>query len=177
MNKEILTKHIEAGLSSYQIAKIENYSASTVRYWLKKHGFKTCHSEKERKIITERTCPMCSKTKPVAEFYSRRNKPGNSTYCKTCTSIQTIDRQRKLKQLAIDYKGGCCEKCGYKKYNGALDFHHLDPTKKDFTIAKIRHTGFTEKVKKELDKCILVCSNCHREIHGGISSNQDSDLR
>ena len=70
-----------------------------------------------------------------------------------------------IKVKAVEYKGGCCEKCGYNKYVGALEFHHLDPTQKDFAIGSKGYTRSWEKVKKELDKCILVCANCHREIH------------
>jgi hypothetical protein len=168
MDKETLIKHIESGLSTYKIAKLVNTSNSTIRYWLRKYELKTKRSENKDVEVTEKTCPMCSKTKPLDEFYDRRNKVGNSPYCKPCTKIQTIERQRKLKQDAINYKGGCCQKCGYNKYNGALEFHHIDPTQKDFTIAHLKLTTFNETIKKELDKCILVCANCHREIHGGL---------
>jgi predicted DNA-binding protein YlxM (UPF0122 family) len=77
-------------------------------------------------------------------------------------------RRRKIKQMAIDYKGGQCVKCGYKKCNSALEFHHLDPTQKDFSLGAKGHCTSWDKIKKELDKCILVCANCHREIHGEI---------
>lgn len=81
-------------------------------------------------------------------------------------AVQAVQRRRrKVKQMAIEYKGGCCEKCGYNKYNEVLEFHHLDPTKKEFGIAYSGHCKSWEKVKKELDKCMLVCANCHREIH------------
>jgi predicted HNH restriction endonuclease len=59
--------------------------------------------------------------------------------------------------------------CGYSKCESALEFHHLNPNEKDFNISSIRQlSNFTEKIKNELDKCILVCSNCHREIHSNI---------
>lgn len=81
-------------------------------------------------------------------------------------SVQYVSKRRqKIKEMSIAYKGGSCSKCGYYKCNGALEFHHLDPTKKDFSVAKKGHCSSWEKVKKELDKCILVCANCHREIH------------
>jgi predicted DNA-binding protein YlxM (UPF0122 family) len=79
--------------------------------------------------------------------------------------IAVSKRRRKIKQMAVEYKGGKCVKCGYNKYIGALEFHHLDPTVKDFTISNSGHCRSWEKVKDELDKCILVCSNCHAEIH------------
>ena len=79
-------------------------------------------------------------------------------------------RQR-LKEKLVKYKGGKCEICGYNKCINALEFHHLDPTKKDFGIANGNAIAF-EKAKKEVDKCILVCSNCHREIHYDLNEKQ-----
>jgi predicted DNA-binding protein YlxM (UPF0122 family) len=79
--------------------------------------------------------------------------------------ISVSKRRRKIKEMAVEYKGGKCVKCGYNKYIGALEFHHLDPTVKDFAISNSGHCRSWEKVKDELDKCILVCANCHAEIH------------
>lgn len=78
-------------------------------------------------------------------------------------------RRRKIKELAIAYKGGKCEVCGYSKYQGALDLHHVNPKVKEFGIGDKGYTRSWEKVKKELDKCILVCANCHREIEAGVA--------
>ena len=71
--------------------------------------------------------------------------------------------KRNLKQKYIEYKGGKCEKCGYNKSLNALEFHHRNPKEKEFTLSGIRR-GW-EETKRELDKCDLFCSNCHREIH------------
>lgn len=77
-------------------------------------------------------------------------------------------RRRKIKEKAILYLGGACQLCGYSKYQGALDFHHLEPTSKTFGIGSQGHSRSWERVKQELDKCILVCSNCHREVSAGL---------
>jgi len=76
-------------------------------------------------------------------------------------------RRRKLKLMAIELKGGKCEICGYDKYIGSLDFHHLDRNAKEFDLSSRGLTRSWEKIKKELEKCVLVCANCHREIHAG----------
>jgi len=78
-------------------------------------------------------------------------------------------RKRKKIEL-VEYKGGKCEKCGYNKCVKALTFHHLDPNEKDFTISG--KSWSVDKLKKEVDKCILVCSNCHIEIHAEIEENK-----
>lgn len=72
--------------------------------------------------------------------------------------------RQKIKQKLVDYKGGKCEICGYNKCISALEFHHLDPNEKDFSISNSKVLSF-DKCKSEVDKCILVCANCHREIH------------
>jgi DNA-binding CsgD family transcriptional regulator len=82
-------------------------------------------------------------------------------------------RRQKIKEKAVEYKGGCCESCGYKKCLWALDFHHTKEGEKDFGIAKYS-TFSWEKIKKELDKCIMLCANCHREVHYEIFLNKCS---
>lgn len=78
-------------------------------------------------------------------------------------------RRRKVKEKAIAYMGGRCQICSYDRYQGALDFHHIDPSTKSFGIGSYGHSRSWERVKEELAKCILVCANCHREIESGIT--------
>lgn len=85
--------------------------------------------------------------------------------CTKCRSNAVSKRRRKVKALLVKHKGGKCEKCGYNKCIAALEFHHLDPSEKDFGISVSGNTLKLAKLKKEVDKCILVCANCHREIH------------
>lgn len=73
-------------------------------------------------------------------------------------------RRRRLKMLAVMRLGGKCESCGYKKNIKALDFHHKDNTTKEFSISKVANRAW-KNVKNEVDKCSLLCANCHREIH------------
>ncbi len=77
-------------------------------------------------------------------------------------------RRKKLKTMVIEYKGGKCIICGYNKCAGAFDLHHIDGSTKEFGLS---HRGLTrswEKIQKEADKCVLLCANCHREVHAGI---------
>lgn len=85
--------------------------------------------------------------------------------CRKCRVDAVDKRRRTLKIKAVRYKGGSCIKCGYDKCLAALEFHHINPTEKDFSISSYGHTKSWELIKTELDKCILVCANCHREIH------------
>lgn len=81
-------------------------------------------------------------------------------------SIRSYYRKQKLK--AIEYKGGRCSVCGYDRCVAALEFHHKDPTQKDFQISGGSRSF--QRMKLELDKCILMCANCHRELHEGLIS-------
>ncbi|MFZ5982484.1 MAG: hypothetical protein ACOYS2_02865 [Patescibacteria group bacterium] len=74
-------------------------------------------------------------------------------------------RRKKIKEMAIEYKGGKCSICGYRKCIDALEFHHEDPSIKEFGLSKDGLTRSWEKVRKEVESCILVCANCHRELH------------
>lgn len=79
------------------------------------------------------------------------------------------ERRKKLRQMAREYKGGKCAICGYKKSQRALSFHHKDPSKKSFGLSSKGLTRSWEKTKEELDKCILLCANCHMEVHDGLT--------
>lgn len=78
-------------------------------------------------------------------------------------------RRRKIKEMAIAYKGGACQICKYSKFQGAFDLHHLDPKKKKFGIADKGYTRSWDVIRAELDKCILLCANCHRELEAGVT--------
>lgn len=73
--------------------------------------------------------------------------------------------QKRKKQNIVNLFGGKCSLCGYNKCLNALEFHHLDKNEKEEEPTYIIMRWSFERAKKELDKCILVCSNCHREIH------------
>lgn len=80
-------------------------------------------------------------------------------------SFRVSERRRKVKSILVAYKGGECVICGYNKCNNALHFHHLDPDKKDFSLSGSGFTHSIDCLKQEADKCILLCANCHAEIH------------
>ena len=77
--------------------------------------------------------------------------------------------RRESKSVIVEGFGGKCAICSYNKCHDAFDLHHLDPSKKNFGIAGIRaNPKKWELIKKELENCILLCSNCHREFHAGL---------
>ena len=111
---------------------------------------------------TIRVCSKCGKEFRIIDSgYNRR-------YCYNCvpkTHKTGAEARNRIKIWALEYKGTKCEICGHNRCIDALEFHHLNPNEKDFSISDRSLILDWELIKKELDKCILVCSNCHREIH------------
>ena len=93
----------------------------------------------------------------------------NRYRCRKCSMDSVIKRRKKIKKMSVEYKGGKCEICGYDKCFRALEFHHTDPDKKDFQISG--KSVSWDRIKIELDKCVLVCSNCHSEIHSDLDES------
>ena len=139
--------------------------------------------------IESKTCPRCNIIKSISEFGKNkyaRNGTGLEYHCKTCHNKQRSDYyhnneeyrntenkkrtnlQRTFKILAIKYLGSECLDCRIKYKSDInefiFDFHHRDPKQKDFAISEYRANNF-ETIKLELDKCDLLCSNCHRLRH------------
>ena len=168
MKKEIIKPLVDAGLSQQKIADKLKVSRTTVRHYLEKYNLKT-------EAIKQ--CAKCKKRKSTKNFYLRIvNNDTSKPYpkCKTCLLEDKVTAYQLAKQDAIDYKGGSCSICGYSKCNNALEFHHIDPKNKKEQVSKL--IGRRVKIKElreELDKCILVCSNCHREIHAGLISSSN----
>lgn len=169
MNKTQLEEmYITLAMSQRDIAKAENISQTTVRYYLLKYSIKrnTSNSDKPDPSRSKK-CPSCNVVKPGSDFYWQSGKRARQgSWCKSCMNSQVVRRQQDYKKQAVELKGGKCSVCGYSKYLGALEFHHLDPYKKDLNIAMITQSSKKFKqLTEELDKCVLLCANCHREEH------------
>jgi len=83
-------------------------------------------------------------------------------------SINAIRWRQRIKIKAIEHMGGACKLCGYNKCIRSMNFHHLDPNEKEFGIGNGCCKSW-DKVKTELKKCVLLCSNCHNEVHDGVA--------
>jgi hypothetical protein len=160
-NNRVYPKRIKINKCSECGTLISNSSVTCSKDCLSKRRLRLSRNKSDI-FSGEHICPKCKEKRASVEFYVRKNGRLHG-YCKYCLSESRSIRNTKIKLLAIEYKGGICQKCGYNKYIGALEFHHRDFNTKDFGINK-RRVDF-EKMKDELDKCDLLCANCHREIH------------
>lgn len=150
MDKIKLEELVKQGNSIRQISSAMNKGATTVRYWLQKYELGTKKLQRCK----------CGENRP--HMFTE----GRYSSCKKCRNALQIECYRKRKREAVEYKGGRCVRCGYEKCLAALDFHHLDPMEKD-PDWKLMRSWSVDRIKNELDKCELVCSNCHAEIHYG----------
>lgn len=90
--------------------------------------------------------------------------------CKKCRNRNVINNRRKIKLKLINHFGGKCKICGYCKCQQALQFHHLDPTTKEFNLARGGMTRSWATALKEASKCVLLCANCHVEVTAGVTN-------
>jgi hypothetical protein len=107
-------------------------------------------------------CTHCNQNKHIKDFYKKNNT--TQSWCKTCTLSFQKKRWKSRKYKAVSLLGGKCKLCGYNKCIYALEFHHKDPKEKEFSWNKMKLKSW-EKIIIELKKCILLCSNCHKELH------------
>ena len=113
-----------------------------------------------------RICSKCGIEKPLSQFYKHGfNSKGEQTYrsdCKECQRKYDLSRLNQRIEF-VNARKIRCAKCG-ETDKSKLHFHHIDPSKKEFTIGKMRNYSL-EKYQKEIDKCIVLCAHCHAEFH------------
>jgi len=172
--KDKILKLRKEGKSYNEIAKTLNCSKGTISYHCSRNKIKKEES-KVKKLKLEKKCIVCDK-------YFDTSIKSQTTCSKECRKVfrrqymkgrnyeyaNLVNWRLENKKKSIEYKGGKCIICGYNKCLRSLDFHHLDPNEKEFSISKNKNRKF-ENIIPELNKCILVCSNCHGEIHEGIT--------
>jgi len=167
ITREELVDLIESGMTIAAIAAALDRSETTVQYWLKRHGLQT---ERARGLsapvpgeVVLRRCRRHGFTLFVVTRAGTRR-------CKRCRSAAVTTRRRRVKQILVAEAGGRCVRCGYDRYAGALQFHHVDPAEKSFTLAERGLARSIAKARAEVAKCVLLCANCHAEIEGGIAT-------
>ena len=163
-----LREMVERGLSIREIARERGVSATSVRHWLRKFGLKTSPARygprgTDKPPAVLREC----RTHGWTEYVLSRN---GRYYCRPCRTEAVIRRRRKVKEILVAEAGGRCVACGYNRYAGALQFHHVDPSEKSFEIGGRGLTRAIEELRAEVRKCVLVCATCHAELEAGVAT-------
>ena len=121
-----------------------------------------------------KVCKMCNTELPLTKeyFYPNGYTPkGTKKWKPTCKACEKADKVESYEKLISDlFPNMACNICGYNKCKNALEFHHIDPQAKEYSIASFRYTPRNKEVMiAELKKCVLLCANCHREVHAGVT--------
>jgi hypothetical protein len=118
---------------------------------------------KVRKREQKRRSYYKNHEKELARRKEVRSTPEYKEYMRGYARQHYLKRKARLDEL----KTGGCSICGYNEHPSCLDFHHLDPSKKEWYSMQLMNRNF-DVAKEEIAKCVLVCANCHRLIHAGV---------
>jgi transposase len=170
IDRDALARLVDEGLSVREIARRLELSGATVRHWLREHGLQTRRARTRAPSdadddaeVALRECSRHGQTK----FVRRGDERG--WRCLRCRSEAVTRRRQKVKEILVRDAGGRCALCGYDRHVGALEFHHLDPADKRFSLSHMGTARSLERARDEVRKCVLLCANCHAEVEAGVA--------
>jgi hypothetical protein len=164
MERSVLEPLVEQGLGLRPMAKLLGASPTTVRYWIRKHGLalkQKPFGPSYRPSKTAHKCCQCGEINPV-KFYGHKRK-----ICGPCQNAYNIKQGQEKRLRAVKELGGRCCVCGFDQYSCSLDLHHLDGTTKAQNFRTMRGWSW-KRILSELEKCTLLCKNCHAAVHNGL---------
>jgi transposase-like protein len=175
IERERLEALVGAGMTIAEIASEVQRSKGTVRHWLREYGLKTSNSRGSRRGPSVQAAKEAGK--PVATMRCARHgvtefvlEARGYYRCKRCRAERVARRRRDVKAIVVREAGGRCQLCGYDRCVSALHFHHIDPEDKRFHIALRGAARSLERVRREVQKCVLLCANCHAEVESGVTA-------
>lgn len=160
---------VAEGLSVREIGERLGLSRSAVRHRLEQEGLQTVRAQRRSRAL-----PLPDPATPEIEWpcashgETRFRLFGGRYRCAKCASEAVSRRRRRVKRILVEESGGCCIVCGYSRYPGALQFHHLRPSEKAFPLSRQGVTRSIAEARAEAKKCVLLCSNCHAEVEAGV---------
>jgi transposase-like protein len=172
LTREQLEPLVAAGVSIRAMADELGVSYTTVRHWLNRYGLATprairlASSRPARESALDEAIVMCSVHGPSRHV---RRKDGGLR-CMPCRSEAVSRRRRRVKALLVEEFGGACQLCGFARYAGALQFHHVEPAAKRFQLGGRGLTRPLAQLREEARKCVLLCANCHAMVEAGVAT-------
>jgi hypothetical protein len=162
VDRDELERYISHGLTTREIGAALDAHPRTVNAWLREYGLAT--AGRGVAAQAERSQRRCSRH-GVTDFAER---PDGGWRCLKCRSEAVTRRRRRVKEILVTESGGACVLCGYSRCVAALEFHHVDPALKRFSVAARGVTRALQEAREEAKKCVLLCSNCHAEVEAGV---------
>jgi DNA-binding CsgD family transcriptional regulator len=166
LERDELERLVLAGLSTAQIGETMGCSKTTVRHWLREYGLETVWAGRRR--ASNESQPQMTLHCPLHGTVAFRRRSTGGYRCVKCRAEAVARRRRKVKRVLVDEAGGACLVCGYSRCVAALEFHHLIPAEKRFSLSHRGVTRSLEKARAEASKCALLCANCHAEVEAGM---------
>lgn len=172
LDRDELETMVASGASIADMAEAVERSKGTVRHWLKEYGLTTSAAElreENRRLADDAGAIFMRKCRRHGLTEFKRRSPSGYR-CSKCRSDAVTERRRRVKQILVSEAGGACSICGYRRCIAALEFHHLDPRSKRFSLS---HRGVTRSIARaraEASKCVLLCANCHVEVEAGLAT-------
>jgi hypothetical protein len=175
VTRETLEPLVKAGLTIAEIGEHIGRSAGATRHWLRKHGLKTSSRRGPKPMVPREAVEAAiAAGLRTVEGDCRHHgpsvfviEPSGKVRCRKCRMQRVAERRRRNKWVLAEEAGGKCVRCGYDKFIGALQFHHLDRKEKSFGLAQNGSTMGLDALREEAKKCVLLCANCHSEVEHG----------
>jgi transposase len=163
IDDELLSEVVACGLSVREIADVFERSPTTVRHWLRKYGLATARAARLRDRPAG-PLARCDRHGPTP------HATGSDGYlrCRRCRAEAVVRRRARVRTALIAEAGGRCAICGYDEHPAALQFHHVDPATKTFTL-RDGDTRSLARMRDEASKCVLLCANCHAQVEAGAA--------
>jgi transposase-like protein len=167
IERECLQALVEDGRSIREIAVELDLSPTAVRHWLAKYELSTQPSRYLRSNEAAAIVRECAQHGWTT--FVRTGQAGRFR-CGRCNSQAVTDRRRRVKEMLVAEFGGACRLCGFARYPGALQFHHIDASTKRFQIGGRGLTRSLKILREEAKKCVLLCANCHAMVEAGVAT-------
>lgn len=170
-DRQLLTELAASGATLRQMAEAVDRSVATVRHWLGRWEIE----RPIRRKADPATAPSSVQRHCARHGLVTFRLEGRGYYrCTACRQLHVANWRRRLKAKLVAEAGGRCALCGYSRCHAALQFHHLDPGQKAFSVSHQGVTRSLERARAEAAKCALLCSNCHAEVEVGYATLSDA---
>jgi transposase-like protein len=163
-DREQLAQLAAAGATLKEMAQAIDRSISTVRHWLR--VWRIQRSPRATRAPSDHaTAPPVAELRCIHHGLTPFRLEGRGYYrCMRCRQERVSEWRRHTKRLLVEEAGGACSLCGYDRCFAALQFHHLDPSRKLFSLSREGVTRSRAEARTEASKCVLLCANCHAEV-------------
>ena len=169
---------VAGGATLREMAVALDRSVATIRHWLKKYGL-TAEGSRRRSLARKARLTGEKYAKLECEHHGLTKfvLEGRGYFrCIACRKERVSEWRRRVKRRLVEEAGGACLICGYARCVAALEFHHLDPATKSFTLSRQGVTRAFAELRAEARKCVLLCSNCHAEVESGMTQVPASSM-